>query len=399
MAHQGGRLYDSQPMQPPQIKVAVVLPPREGFGPGRTGAIGLLVRRLAQTPGSRTILFGGKQDGAVFPCIDFRPVLPAFWPLGNTNIRYAAAVAGALKKLDPALVEVHNRPEIALVLAARLPGIPVVLILHNDPQGMRGAASPAERENLLRRLAQVITSSEYLRRRLLDGVTAMARDPVVLPNCLDLNALPPPHHREQLILFAGRVVADKGADSFVAACAEALPHLPGWRAEIIGADRFRVDSPETGFVRTVRAAAEAANVRMLGYRDHPEILTAMARAAIVVVPSRWPEPFGLVALEALASGTPLICSPRGGLPEVAGDAALYVNPDDPAEIAAAIQTLAADANRRAMLSQAGRDRAKAFDVVVIAARMAALRRAILERWQSGSPAVRSAPLPAPPENP
>jgi hypothetical protein len=52
-----------------------------------------------------------------------------------------------------------------------------------------------------------------------------------------------------------------------------------------------------------------------------------------------------------------------------------------------------------MLSQAGRDRAKAFDVVVIAARMAALRRAILERWQSGSPAVRSAPLPAPPENP
>ena len=73
---------------------------------------------------------------------------------------------------------------------------------------------------------------------------------------------------------------------------------------------------------------------MLGYRDHPEVLAAMARAAIVVVPSRWAEPFGLVALEALASGAALICSPRGGLPEVAGDAAVYADPDQPTEIAA-----------------------------------------------------------------
>ena len=150
------------------------------------------------------------------------------------------------------------------------------------------------------------------------------------------------------------MVADKAPDAFVAACAAALPHLPGWSAEIIGADRFSFDSPDTGFVQTVRAAAEAANVRMLGYRDHPEVLAAMARAAIVVVPSRWPEPFGLVALEALASGAALICSPRGGLPEVAGDAAIYANPDDPAEIAAAIRTLGRDEASRAALAEAGR---------------------------------------------
>src|SRR5271167_330198 len=94
--------------------VAVVLPPREGFGPGRTGAIGLLARRLVQTPGFQTIVFGGKQDGPVFPDIDFRAVNPTLWKLGNTNVRYAAALANVLKKLNPALVEVHNRPEIAL---------------------------------------------------------------------------------------------------------------------------------------------------------------------------------------------------------------------------------------------------------------------------------------------
>jgi UDP-glucose:(glucosyl)LPS alpha-1,2-glucosyltransferase len=360
-------------------KVAVVLPPREGFGPGRTGAIGLLARRLVQTPGFQTTIFGGPQLGPVFPNIDFRSVAPARWPLGNTNIRYAAAVASALKRLNPVLIEVHNRPEIALALAARLPHIPVTVILNNDPQAMREAASPTERGAILDRLARVITSSEYLRQRVLDGVTHPAKDPVVLPNCLDLTELPPPRQRERLILFAGRVVADKGPDAFVAACAAALPHLPGWSGEMIGADRFNFDSPDTGFVQMVRAAADAANVRMLGYRDHPDVLLAMARAAIVVVPSRWPEPFGLVALEALASGAALICSPRGGLPEVAGDAALYANPDNPMEIAAAIRMLALDDTKRAGLAAAGQRRAGCFDVGVIATRLTALRRTVLPR--------------------
>jgi len=355
---------------------AVILPPREGFGPGRTGALGLLARRLAQTPGFGTIVVGGKQDGPVFP-IAFQPVNPSIWRFGNTNIRYAAAVAEALKTCRPTLIEVHNRPEIALTLASRLPSTPVTIILNNDPQVMRASATPAQRTQMLRRLALVLTSSDYLRRRVLEGVTDHIRAPVVLPNCLDLSELPPPREREKLILFAGRVVADKGPDSFVAACAAALPHLPGWRADIIGADRFRADSPDTNFVQMVRAAAERATVRMLGYRDHPQVLAAMARAAIVVVPSRWPEPFGLVALEALASGAALICSPRGGLPEVAGDVAVYADPEQPLEIAAAIRALVCDEPRRAALAEAGRRRARAFDVGVIADQLTALRRSVL----------------------
>lgn len=357
--------------------VAVVLPPREGFGPGRTGAIGLLARRLVQAPGFETTVFGGKQDGPVFPGIAFQSITPSRWTVGNTNIRYAAAVADALKPLQPALIEVHNRPEIALALASRLPLIPVTVILNNDPQAMRDAATAAQRSEMSRRLALVVTSSEYLRRRVQEGMAKPVRDPVVLPNCLDLAELPTPGRREKLILFAGRVVADKGPDCFVAACAMALPHLPAWQAQIIGADRFRADSPDTAFVQMVRGAAEGANVRMMGYRDHPEVLAAMARAAIVVVPSRWPEPFGLVALEALASGAALICSPRGGLPEVAGNAAVYADPDRPADIAAAIHALALDESRRSALAEAGRQRARQFDVAVVAGQLAALRRGVL----------------------
>ena len=367
--------------------VAVVLPPREGFGPGRTGALGLLARRLTATPGFRTIVVAGPQDGPVFPGIDLLTVAPSRWWLGNTSLRYARAVASRLRTLRPALVEVHNRPEIALSLAKRLPGIPVTLILNNDPQEMRESRTPAERTAMLRQLARVITSSAYLRGRLLEGASNPARDPVVLPNCLDLTELPPPVTRQRVILFAGRVVADKGPDSFVAACASSLPHLPGWHAVMIGADRFRADSPDTEFVRVVRAAAEAATIQVLGYRDHPDVLAAMGRAAIVVVPSRWAEPFGLVALEAMASGAALICSPRGGLPEVAGDTAVYADPDEPGALSRAIRALAGDVPRRAALAAAGMARARMFDAPVIAAQLAALRRDVLGHDTNRPPTV------------
>lgn len=361
---------------PPATKIAIVLPPREGFGPGRAGAIALLVRRFTETPGFETTVFGGRQDGPTFPRIDFRPTAPAMWPPASSNLRYSAAVASAIRKLQPAAVEVHNRTEIALDLRERLPDIPIVAWLHNDPQAMRQNATPEERAEMLRKMARVVVPSQYLRARMLEGVTAPARDVFVLPNCLDLGEVPAHQKKERLVLFAGRVVADKGPDAFVAAWTAASAYLTGWNAEIIGADRFNADSPDTVFVQTVRGAAEGAGVRMLGYRDHTEVLQRMARAAIVVVPSRWPEPFGLVALEALASGAALICSPRGGLPEVAGNAAIYADPDKPAEIAAAIRLLAADEQKRQELAAAGLDRARQFDVPVIRQRLTALRRAL-----------------------
>ena len=357
--------------------VAVVLPPREGFGPGRTGALGMIAHRLQATPGFRSAVIGGPQSGPVFADAPFHPVRPAIWRPGNVNLRFAASVARLLRRMRPALIEVHNRPEIALTLAARFPDTPVTVLLNNDPQAMRGARRPRERAAMLQRLDRVMVASDWLRGRLLDGVAPPPRPPFVLHNCIDLASLPPPAGREKLILFAGRLVPEKGADSFVAACAAALPALPGWRAEMIGADRFRADSPDTDFIRALRQAASAGGVALRGYRDHPEVLAAMARAAIVVVPSRWQEPFGLTAVEALACGAALICSRRGGLPEIGGEVAVYADPDDPLALAEAIRDLALDDAKRQAMEQAGPLRARQFDVTLAATRLAALRREVL----------------------
>ncbi len=362
--------------------IAVVLPPGEGFGPGRTGAVGLNVRRLARV--LPALVLGGAQAGPTFEDVAFRSVQAPLWLPGGRNARYAAGVARVLRGIRPAMIEVHNRTDVALSLARRFPSTPVTLFLLNDPQSMRQAGSPAHRARLLAQIARVVTISDYLRERLLEAVEPPPdRPPVVLPIPIELATLPTAGPREHLILFAGRVVPEKGVDAFVAACAIALPQLPGWRAQIIGADRFRADSPETRYVRTVRAAAQRAGVRMLGYRDHPDVLMALSRASIAVVPSRWAEPFGLSALEAMACGAALLCSPRGGLPEVAGKAAVFIDPDDPPGMAAAIVALARDPARLAAVAAAGRTQARKFGLQAAASRLAALRREVLAAGPTG----------------
>ena len=361
--------------------VIIVLPHREAFGPAAAGAVAMVVRRLAAGPSRyRTLVAGPPFRGPGFPGIEFLPAPAMDWlPLTPTG-RYAAGVARVLARLPPhaALIEVHNKPDVALWLARLFPQRRVSLFLHNDPRTMRGARSPLARQRLLRRLARIVTVSDFLRRALLDGVDQEpARPPVVLHNALDPAETPhalPPGQRDKVILFAGRVVPDKGPDLFIAACARAMPHLPGWRAEMIGADGFQPGAPDTGYIRALRPAAAAAGVALLGARPHAEVLHAMARAAIVVVPSRWAEPFGLTALEAMACGAALVCSGRGGLAEVAGDAGLLADPEDTETFAGVLLRLAGDDGLRATLSLAGRQRAfRQFSVVDALARLDGLR--------------------------
>ena len=356
--------------------IAIVLPPKEGFSPGAVGAIGLIVRRLvlAGVPGT---VVGAPTLGMPFSDVPFLPAPPG-WGWDGTA-RYAAGVARVLRRRRPALVEVWNRPDVALRLERALPASRVALFLENDPRSMRQARTGAERTRLLARLAGVVCASAWLRDRFVEGIPRDARlpGPAVLHNAIDPGELAPPVPRVGLILFTGRVVRDKGVDAFIEACAAALPGLPGWRAEIIGADRFRPDSPDTPFLAALRPRAAAAGVAMRGYRPHTEVMAALARASIAVVPSRWQEPFGMAALEAMASGAALICSRNGALPEVAGDAALYADPDAPGELLDAIVRLATDDALRARLSDAGRARAALFGTRQAAAGLLALRAGML----------------------
>jgi UDP-glucose:(glucosyl)LPS alpha-1,2-glucosyltransferase len=347
--------------------IAMVLPVREGFGPQGAGAIAMVVRRHA-VGAAGVVVLGGAQNYPVYPDVGFCEAA------GASPWLYGVNVLRILRRLRPEVVEVHQQPGLARLLARLLPGSRVLLFLHNDPLEMRGLRSARARRRALAALHRVVCVSAYLRDRYMLDLAASHPEPEILHNPLNLQDFERNSAiRRNELLYAGRIVETKGVADFIAACAQLLPELPGWRARIIGGDRFGPASPETQFYCAMRQAAQAAGIRFDGPQPHDFVLKAMAEAAIVVVPSRWPEPFGLTALEAMASGAALIAAETGGLPEVAGEAARYVPPGDVAALAAALRALAADSGARARLAEAGLARARAFDLPVTALRLQALR--------------------------
>jgi glycosyltransferase involved in cell wall biosynthesis len=112
----------------------------------------------------------------------------------------------------------------------------------------------------------------------------------------------------------------------------------------------------TPYERHLRAHAQrlgvAPDTRFLGWVPHDELEGLYRASTCFVFPSLY-EGFGLPVLEAMMRGVPVACSNRGALTEVADDAALTFDPEQPREIAAAIERLLADPGERERLSRAG----------------------------------------------
>ena len=128
--------------------------------------------------------------------------------------------------------------------------------------------------------------------------------------------------------------------------------------------------PQT--VQALRDMAEGFNGRIKVDSNVPygEVKAAWESAAVGMVLTTGPEPFGRTALEALASGAALITSGRGGLAEICGPCAVTVEPSDADGIAAALGQLLDAPERRAEFARAGRKRVEAlFDIRTIARQM------------------------------
>jgi glycosyltransferase involved in cell wall biosynthesis len=103
----------------------------------------------------------------------------------------------------------------------------------------------------------------------------------------------------------------------------------------------------------------AERARHLGYVAPERLRDLYAGAAVFVLPS-FEEGFGMTALEAMASGVPLVASNRGALPEVVGDAGLLVAPTEPDMLADAILRILSDEPLARGLAERGRRRAREF---------------------------------------
>lgn len=163
-------------------------------------------------------------------------------------------------------------------------------------------------------------------------------NPVHIP---DVDTLPPPVDAGR-VLFVGRLESYKGVELF-AALARARP---GVRFAMAG----------DGSARAAIEAQRPDNLALLGKLDSDVLLDAVRSAACIVVPSLWPEAFGLTAVEGLAAGTPVIASRTGGLTEIVHDGinGYLVTPGDLNGFVAAVDRILADPKRAQAMGQAGR---------------------------------------------
>jgi glycosyltransferase involved in cell wall biosynthesis len=144
----------------------------------------------------------------------------------------------------------------------------------------------------------------------------------------------------------GRLDRQKGWDVLCQASSAIKAELPEADIIVVG------DGPER---ESLTQAAACAEVRFLGYRETASSL--MPAFDLLVVPSRY-EAFGLVALEAMHAGVPVIASDVGGLPEVLGNSGVLVPVERPELLARAVLTLARDEATRGRYAKQGAARAR-----------------------------------------
>jgi phosphatidylinositol alpha-mannosyltransferase len=195
---------------------------------------------------------------------------------------------------------------------------------------------------------------ELIRRHFGEEVASRIR---ILPNGIDISRFEScsleVEDRDLVVLFVGRLEKRKGCDVLLDAWSQVADRFPDWRLIVVGEGPLRHELEAK--------TATIPGVEFRGRVGDAELLEAYASARIVCVPSVASESFGIVILEAMASGACVVASDLFGYRWVGGDAASYFTPGDPVALAERIQKLIDSPELAAELSAAGRKRAAEFE--------------------------------------
>jgi glycogen(starch) synthase len=180
---------------------------------------------------------------------------------------------------------------------------------------------------------------------------------------------------EKLILCVGRLVPQKGIEYFI----RAIPHIAkrypeakfiivgeGWSRDILEAE--------------ARASGQNRKIQFTGFASDQEVINLMSSADVLVVPSVY-EPFGIVALEGMATGVPVVASQVGGLSEVIEHdrTGLFVFPRSPESIAWGIDRVLSDPNHAKWLTENAKEKLhKAYSWEAVAMKTVDVYRKVVE---------------------
>ncbi|MBI2149409.1 MAG: glycosyltransferase family 4 protein [Acidobacteria bacterium] len=299
------------------------------------------------------VVMAGRRDGPLDPEIK----LPF---LNSADLFTALRLRSVLRKSRFDILHAHAARDYTVVAAAAwgIPAPKLVLTRH--------LLYPVRPHRLYRRVdGWIAPTSQIL--KTLDPFSP--KTSAVIPNWVDVEKFryrPNPLHDPVTIGLLGQVSPHKGHDDAV----EAMRGLPGgYRMLIAGnGDREYVDA--------LKRKAAGIPVEFVGFVSPPEFF---ARIDILAAPS-WEEPFGIVLLEAMASGIPVISTDRGGPLDIIPSAAhgVLVPPRDPLALADAIEALAGDNDRRSAIVRNAREHVeKTFDIRSVVPRIEDFYRRVM----------------------
>jgi len=211
-------------------------------------------------------------------------------------------------------------------------------------QYRRGTRAAAQ----LRDFERVTVASEYIRQLSISNGVAADRVSVIPYYTSCPEHVTPVHSRT--ILFVGRITPEKGLDLLL----DALTRVPGdWQLSVVG---HGIGMAQT--CSRVHDMGLDTRVTFHGWLNGDALVQAYRDAAVVVVPSRWPEPFGIVGIEAMAHGRPVVAFGVGGIPEwlTDGVGGFVVPPADVATMAGRIVSVLANPAEAEAMALRGRAR-------------------------------------------
>ncbi|MFA9428872.1 glycosyltransferase family 4 protein [Egicoccus sp. AB-alg2] len=272
--------------------------PPSGYG-GTEQVVSLLTEGLVAAGHQVTLLAAGGSHTRARLWRTFEA--PPSTKLGDPVVELAHGLRGHLHRREFDVV--HDHTVTGAALAAVGEGPPVVHTLHGawtDDNATFYAA-------LAGRVALVAISDDQATRRPADVDVA-----AVVHNAVDVQAHPFVRTKGDHLVFIGRASPDKGPDLAI----EVARRL-GRRLRMA----VKVNEPdEHRYFREVLVPRLAsADVELVEIRHPRQKLALLAGAQAVLFPIRWPEPFGLVPLEANACGTPVVAFANGAVPEVVAD--------------------------------------------------------------------------------
>ncbi len=301
------------------LHVAMVAPPWFNVPPDAYGGIERVVADLTRTlvaRGHQVTLVGAGQDGTPG---DFLRTYqhPPSERLGEPmpEVIHAAAAARLLADLD--IDVVHDHTLAGPLTAAGRPA-PTVATMHGPMDGELG--------NYYRQLGDsvslvAISEDQRLRAADLNWVGTVH-------NGLDVSSFPYQEEKEDWVLFLGRFNPDKGAHLAIDAARAA-----GRR--IVLAGKVNEPAEEEYFEQAIRPRL-GDNATYVGETDAAGLRELCAKAACLLFPVRWPEPFGMVMIEAMACGTPVVALRFGSVSEVVVDGRTGIICDSVDELASGI---------------------------------------------------------------